>query len=94
MAYDAKGLQVGDGFGATGSSSGADKIFREARYITNDNAAAVEGAGYFNGAVKRLPKNTVIQAVLEANTATPKLKNYIVTVNTGSAVTVAAQTVA
>jgi hypothetical protein len=92
MAFDTKGLQILGGFGNTGSGSGGEKIFREARYITNDNAAAVEGSGYFNSAVKRLPKNTVIMAVLEAS-STPKVKIYVVTSNNGAAVAIAEQTV-
>lgn len=90
MSYDAKGLQVGEGFGTTGSSSGADKIYREARYVTNDAPSAVEAAGYFNSAVARLPKGTVIHAVMNLST-TPIFKTYVVTANSGSVVTIELQ---
>lgn len=92
MAFNPKALQVLSGYGSTGVSSGLDKTFREARYITDENAAAVEGAGYFNNAAARLPKGTAILCILEHAT-TPALKWYVVTANTGSAVTIAEQTV-
>lgn len=89
MAFDAKGLQVGHGFGITGSSSGLDKTFREATYITDDPPSAVEAAGYFNAGVVRLAKNTIVKAIMNASASPPLLKQYIVTANTGSAVTIA-----
>lgn len=92
MAFDKKGLQVLTGYGSTGASTGLDKVFREARYITADNAASVETGGYFNAAAARLQKGTVIMAVLESG-GSVKLKFYIVTANNGSVVTIGQLTV-
>lgn len=58
---------------------------------TADAAAVVEAANYLNGSVKRLPKGTVIQAVMAIG-GTPILKHYVVTANNGTAVTIALQT--
>lgn len=60
---------------------------------TDDDAAAVETAGYFNSLAGEMQVGEVIKARLDLNTA-PVLKNYICTANTGSVVTIAAQTVA
>lgn len=57
-------------------------------YRTDDAAATVETAGYFNGAVKVLAVGDTIDATM-ANTGTPVRKGYVVTANTGTAVTVA-----
>lgn len=91
MAHDPKNLQVEPT--ACTYGDGADKVLNTARNITPDNAAAVEAAGYFNASVKRLPVNTIIDCVVEAG-GSRKLKTYIVTANNGTAVTIAAQTVA
>lgn len=60
------------------------------RYCTDDAAATVETAGYFNGAARVLAVGDTIAAVMAAG-GTPVLKHYVVTANTGSAVTVALQ---
>lgn len=91
MVFNPKALQVELATGSTGP--GQARFFRRATYITPDAAAVVEAAGYFNAAAARLPKNTVIQAVMAAD-GTPVLKHYVVTVNSGATVTVAVQTVA
>jgi hypothetical protein len=92
MAYDAKGLQRQGGHGVTAASTGIDTAFIKASYITPDAAATVETAGYFNSAWERLPKNTIIEAVMVAN-GTPVHKTYIVTASSASAVTIAVQAV-
>ncbi len=91
MAYNANGLRVEFGTGSTGASTGTDKFFRMASYITEDAPAVVEAANYFNGAAKRLHKNTVICAVMTSG-GTPVLKQYVVASNDGTTVAVAPQT--
>ena len=57
-------------------------------YTTADNTAAIEGAGYFDKAVDMLRVNDLM--IINTDTGgTPATKFYIVTGNTGSAVTVA-----
>jgi len=58
-------------------------------YITNDPAATVETAGYFNGATSYLNKGDIIQAVCAYGT-TPVNKQYVVTSATGAATVVVA----
>jgi hypothetical protein len=94
MAFDANGLRLHTGDGSVGASAGLDKIYREATYVTPDAPAVVEAANYFNAAADRLLKHTVIKAVMTHGGATPIFKIYIVTANTGTAVTIAVQTVA
>lgn len=62
-------------------------------YSTDDAAATVEAAGYFNDAAKQLAVGDVVMCVM-AFSGTPVLKSYVVTVNTGSAVTVVLQATA
>lgn len=63
-------------------------------YATDDAAATVETAGYFNGARALLSVGDKIDAVMVASTA-PVRKNYAVTaVPTTGNVTVALQTTA
>jgi hypothetical protein len=90
MAFNAKALQIGDVKGVPGASPDGLAYFRPATYITADTPTVVEGAGYFNGAAARMPKGTVVTAVMTTG-GTPVMKNYVVTANTGAAVTVAMQ---
>lgn len=60
---------------------------------SDDDAAAVETAGYFNSLAGTLQVGEIIDARLDLN-GTPQLKTYMVTANTGTVVTVAKQTVA
>lgn len=87
MALEKYQLRVA---GPTASSSKAGIIPVHAYLVTTEAAAAVETAGYFNSAAGRLPKGSIISAVM-AHGGTPVLKQYVVTVNTGAAVTVALQ---
>lgn len=50
----------------------------ERRYATNDAAAVVEAAGYFNDARAHLTKGDVILAVMAVG-STPVLKLYVAT---------------
>lgn len=90
MAFNAKALQVGASHGVPGASPDGLAYFRSATYITADTPAVVEAAGYFNGAVDRLPKGTCLTAVMTTG-GTPVMKDYVVTANTGTAVTIAMQ---
>ncbi len=57
-------------------------------YTTTDDSAAIGGAGYFNGAVDMLRVNDLMVINIDTD-GTPSTKFYIVTGNTGTAVTVA-----
>jgi UDP-N-acetyl-D-mannosaminuronic acid transferase (WecB/TagA/CpsF family) len=89
MAFNHKNLTVESCGVASGDGTGT--IMNEADFITADAPAVVEAAGYFNTAANRLPKCTIIEAVMTA-AGTPVFKSYIVTANDGTAVTIAAQT--
>lgn len=58
---------------------------------TDDDAVAVETAGYFNGLAAEMRVGDIINGRLNLGAA-PALKQYIVTANDGAAVTVAAAT--
>jgi hypothetical protein len=60
---------------------------------TNETAAQVEAAGYFNAHVDALPKGTIIMAAMDVD-GTPAFKHYIVTANDGTVVTVGRSVVA
>ena len=58
-------------------------------YTSIDTAGTIEGAGYFNNAVDMLRVNDLMIVNIDTD-GTPATDFYIVTGNTGSAVTVAA----
>ena len=58
---------------------------------TNDTAATVEGAGFFNAHADALAVGSVILASMDVD-GTPVFKIYMVTANDGSTVTIARQT--
>ena len=76
----------------TATSHGSQKNMTH-QYSTSDNAAAVEGAGYFNAAATYVEVGDNIDVSLDWPAST-KRKDYVVTANTGTVVTVAAQTTA
>ncbi len=90
MAHSPENLTVEPGSAIAGAGSGL--VLHEAYLVTTDTAATVEAANYLNASAARLPKGTMISAVMDIGGATPKLKNYIVTANTGTVVTIALQT--
>ena len=57
-------------------------------YTTVDDAALITAAGYFDKAADMLRVNDLIIINIDTN-GTPSTKFYIVTVNTGSSVTIA-----
>lgn len=91
MAFNAQGLKRFADGGIVGTGAGSVKGLFD--YQTADAAAAVEAGGYFNAAASLMPVGSKILASLEVGGAT-KWKNYVVTGNTGTVVTIAAQTVA
>nr|WP_321482716.1 hypothetical protein [uncultured Cohaesibacter sp.] len=91
MAFSLNGFKRVVSVGAIGTGSGSVKSF--CTYHTNDDAAAVETAGYFNALASDLQAGDIIMAGLDIDGA-PALKNYIVSAVTASAVTIAAQTTA
>jgi hypothetical protein len=86
MAFNHKNLTVENTGVAAGDGTGS--MMHEADFVTNDAPAVVEAAGYFNTAASRLPLYTVIAAAMTFNNL-PFLRFYIVTINTGTAVTIA-----
>lgn len=59
-----------------------------ARLVTTEGPVAVEAPGYFDSAAKRLPKGSHIEATMTYG-GTPVRRNYVVTDNSGAAVTIA-----
>lgn len=81
---------------ATGgaTASGRTKMLSLWSYATPDAAAAVESAGYFNGAAGLLTKGDIIFSSMVRD-GTTVLKTYTVASSDGTAtVSIAAQTVA
>lgn len=90
MAFDPNAFRVEYATGSYGAGSDGSKFFRRASYITADAPAVVEAANYFNLAAQRAPKGTVIQAVMLIEGAV-ELKQYVVSANDGTTVTVKLQ---
>ncbi len=91
MSFNLDGFKRLASVGAIGTGPGSTKSI--CTYHTNDDAAAVEAAGYFDElAPNDLRKGDIILAGLDIDGA-PALKNYIVTNVTNAAVTIAKQTV-
>ena len=90
MAFDKKGFRTVDFMfnpsGAAGANLGVHK------YVTNDDRAAVETSGYFNSLAKLLKKGDHIDMTIDLD-GTVERRNYIVSANTGTAVTIAEQAV-
>jgi hypothetical protein len=63
------------------------------RLVSNDDHATISAANYFNSLAADLKKGESILATVDYD-GTLQLRVYVVTANTGTAVTVALQTVA
>ena len=85
MSYDVKGLYRIAAGGAIGI--GANSVKSTYSYHTNDDAAAVETSGYFNGAAALFSKGDIILAALDID-GTPALRSYVVSANDGATVTI------
>ena len=90
MAFVQNGISRIQTTGSVGV--GAGSVRSVSHYVTNDDAATVQAGGYFDPAANQLVVGDVIMASLDLNGATPQLKIYIVTTNTGTVVTIAPQT--
>lgn len=86
MTYSARSLGVFAQVG--GASAGESRAM--ASYSTNDTAATVEGAGYFNAAAGFLPVGSQIFVAGDLD-GTPFQKQYVVSANDGSTVTITPQ---
>lgn len=58
---------------------------------TKETAAQVEAVGYLNAHAVALTQGSVIEAAMDVD-GTPKFKNFIVTANDGTVVTIGLQT--
>jgi len=81
--------RVNEGTIQSGGAAGASLAIWQ--LVTSDAPATVEAANYFNSWVADLAVGSVIIAVMGIG-GTIKHKNYLVSANTGTAVTVALQT--
>ena len=84
MAYNSKAFQVMHHI--PGDTAGVTRAI--AAYSTNDAAAAVTGAGYFNDAAGLLPVGSQIFCALDLD-GTAASAHYVVSANDGSTVTIA-----
>lgn len=90
MAFDVKGFRTHDFMFNPSGAAGAN--LSKHSYVSNDDVAAIETAGYFNSIYGRLKKGDHIDMVLDLD-ATPIRRAYIVTASASTGVTIAAQNV-
>jgi hypothetical protein len=92
MPHQKYNLSVRETAARAGSTAnqpgGPNTVMQVADLITDDDASTVETAGYFNASAARLRKGTRICAVLNF-ALVPVAKDYVVTANTGTVVTIA-----
>lgn len=69
--------------------AGTAKMLHKGDLVTDEAPSTVEAAGYLNASARRLPKGTIIDAVMNHGQATPIAKKYVVTGNDGTNVTIA-----
>ncbi|MBZ9856756.1 hypothetical protein LB566_23470 [Mesorhizobium sp. CA13] len=93
MAFNAKGFKTLTHIGTPDVNGAAGTNVCLHAYVTNDDTAAVITVGYFNSLAARLKKGDIIMMSLD-NDGAPMLRNYLVTANDGTVVTIAAQNVA
>lgn len=91
MAFDVKGFRTVDFMFNPSGLAGANLNIH--KYVTNDDRAAVETAGYFNSLSKRVKVGDHIDMTLDLDGAVMR-RNYIVTGNAAGVVTIAAQNIA
>jgi hypothetical protein len=90
MAFDLKGWRRGPDMGAIGFGAGSMKS--KHFYVTNDDAATIQTANYFNPLAAQVSRGDVFEVSVNIATA-PVSKSYVVTSAQGAAVvTVALQT--
>lgn len=83
MAYVATGFWTAHQIGTVDGTAGSMRA--KHCYVTNDDAATVETAGYFNALAGRLKVGDQIDCSLDID-GTPALRSYIVSSNDGSVV--------
>lgn len=86
MAFDVKGFRTHDFMFNPSGLAGANLSVHS--YVSNDDVAAIETAGYFNSLYNRVKKGDHINMTLDLD-ATPIRRAYIVTASSSSAVTIA-----
>lgn len=91
MPFNKLGFRTTDHMPNPSGEAGAN--LKKHVYVTNDDTAAVQTAGYFNSIWQRLKKGDHIDCTLTLS-ATPMRRDYIVTASSSSAVTIAPQNVA
>lgn len=96
MAFNAKGFKTVTHIGTpdTAGSAGTNRCLHV--YVTNEDKAAVETAGFFNPLTAqpgRVKAGDIIMISMNVATA-PMLRNYVVTSNSGTVIAIAAQNVA
>lgn len=85
MAFNARGLNVLN----TAQGPAAGNTYAIAAYFTDDAVATVAAANYFNAAAALLPKGSQITVAFDLD-GTPGVRTYMVSANTGAAVTITA----
>lgn len=75
MAYNAKGFKTIAPGGAV--DTGPGNVRKICHYATNDTAAVVEGAGYFNTEILNLTIGDIIHSSMDLD-GTPAFKTYLV----------------
>lgn len=91
MAFDVRGFRTVDFMFNPSGLAGSNLSIH--KYVTNDDRAAVETAGYFNAISKRAKVGDHIDMTLDLD-GTVMRRNYIVTANAAGVVTIAAQNIA
>ena len=91
MAFDVKGFRTYDFMFHPSGAAGAN--LGRHTYVTNDDRAAVETAGYFNALSKRVKVGDHIDMTLDLDGA-PMRRNYMVSGNAAGVVAIAAQNIA
>ncbi|WP_319519824.1 hypothetical protein [uncultured Martelella sp.] len=91
MAFNVKGFRTIDYMTNPSGEAGANLAVH--KYVTNDDTAAVETAGYFNDLSSRVKKGDHIDCTLDLD-GTVMRRNYVVSSNSAGVVAIAAQNVA
>jgi hypothetical protein len=90
MAFNANGIRRIDYLPNPAGTAGENRSLWG--YLTNDDTAAVETAGYFTSHYPYMKKGDIIMCSLDLD-GTAMLRNYIVSASSSSAVSITAQDV-
>lgn len=83
MAFNAYGFKTVTHIGSVDGSAGSNRALHA--YVTNDDKAAIETAGYFNSLSDRLKVGDIILASADMD-GTPALYGYVVSSNAAGVV--------